>query len=232
MATKLPYLLGGMEFATKDQVRAHVRAVLAATPNGSVVTDPAVLAVLAAHPFWHERVIGLSHVTAGLATFHGTASRCFMTVRFGRLEPITPKHSIARLLPGGQLKPFDYKADQLARVLAAARSAVVDQVLALAAPPGCEVDHAPPNTFAVLFREFVRREGMCLWQYEVLGGGEGVEVRREFADKGLSARWQQFHHENATLRVLTKQQHLQVPVTQVDWSDAWLTAGPIASGVA
>lgn len=226
MPGRLSYMLGGATFATKAQVGAHARAVLAATPDGQRVTDPAVLALLAAHPYWYERVVGLSHVTTGQATFHGIPSRCFMTVRYGRLEPITFKHSLARLLPGGQLKQFDHRADHLARVTAAARAAILDQVMAMNAPPGFEVDHAPPMTFAVLLREFVRREGRCLWQYEVRGGGEGVEVRREFADAELSVRWQRFHAERATLRVLSREDHLQVPVTQVSWSDAWLSDGP------
>jgi hypothetical protein len=227
MQGRLPYLLGGVAFATKDQVKDHYRSVLASTPDGQRVADPAVLALLAAHPYWHERVVGLSHVTTGRATFHGIPSRCFMTVRYGRLEPITPKHSLARILPGGKVKPFDGKADHLARVTAAARVAILDQVqvLAMNAPPGFEVDHAPPDTFAVLLREFVRLEGRCLWQYEVHGGGEGAEVRREFADAELCRRWQQFHAERATLRVLSREAHLLVPVTQVDWSDAWLSDG-------
>lgn len=226
MPGKLPYMLGGVAFATKDQIKAHARAVLAGTRDGQQVTNPAVLALLAAHPDWHERVVGLSHVTTGRATFHGISSRCFMTVRYGNPEPITYKHSLARLLPGGRLKPFDRKADHLARVIAAARAAILDQVLAMNAPSGFEVDHAPPETFAVLLREFVRQEGRCLWRYEVHGGGECAEVRREFADAQLSARWQQFHRERATLRVLSKSDHLLVPVTQVNWSDAWLTDGP------
>lgn len=226
MPGKLPYMLGGATFTTKSQVGAHARAVLAATPDGQPVTDPAVLALLAAHPHWHERVVGLSHVTTGRATFHGIPSRCFMTVRYGNPEPITFKHSLARLLPGGQLKPFDHKADHLARVIAAARAAILGQVLAMNAPPGFEVDHAPPMTFAVLLRDFVRLEGRCLWRYKVRGGGEGAEVRREFADAELSERWQRFHAERATLRVLSREAHLLVPVTQVDWSDAWLSDGP------
>jgi hypothetical protein len=226
MTGKLPYMLGGATFATKAQVGAHARAVLAATPDGQRVTDPAALALLAAHPYWHQRVVGLCHVTTGRTTFHGAPSRCFMTVRYGRLEPITFKHSLARLLPGGQLKPFDHKGDHLARVTAAARAAILDQVLAMNAPPGFEVDHAPPMTFAVLLRQFVRQEGRCLWRYEVHGGGEGAEVRREFADAELSARWQRFHAEQSTLRVLSREDHLLVPVTHVDWSDAWLSDGP------
>jgi len=226
MPGRLPYLLGGVAFATKDQVRDHYRSVLASTPDGQPVNDPAVLALLAAHPNWPERVVGLSHVTTGRATFHGIPSRCFMTVRYGRPEPITPKHSLARIMPGGKVKPFDGKADHLARVTSAARAAILDQVKAMNAPLGCEVDHAPPHTFAVLLREFVRQEGRCLWQYQVHGGGEGAEVRREFADAELCRRWQQFHAERATLRVLTKAEHLDVPVTHVSWADAWLSDRP------
>ena len=226
MPGKLPYLLGGETFATKAQVSAHARAVLAATPDGQPVIDPAVLSLLAAHPHWHERVVGLSHVTTGRATFNGVSIRCFMTVRYGNPEPITFKHSLSRLLTGGQLKPFNYKANHLARITAAARTAILDQVLDMYAPAGYEVDHAPPMTFAVLLREFVRQEGRCLWQYEIQGGAEGVEVRREFADAELSARWQQFHRERAQLRVLSREAHLLVPVTKVDWSGAWLSDGP------
>ena len=223
MPGKLPYLLGGATFSTKAQIESHARAVLAATPDGRRVTDEPVLALLAAHPDWSQRVIGLSFVTTGRAMFHGISSRCFMTVRYGSPEPITFKHSLARLLPGGQVRPFDRKADHLARVAAAARAAVLDQVRAMHAPPGFEVDHAPPMTFAVLLREFVRQEGRCLWHYEVHGGGEGVEVRRQFADAELSARWQRFHAERAVLRVLPRETHLLVPITRVDWSDAWLS---------
>jgi hypothetical protein len=72
----------------------------------------------------------------------------------------------------------------------------------------CHVDHVIP--FDALLREFLRVEGLRAPEIEILGTGDGEQVKR-FADEVLAQRWRTFHRDRAVLRVTTPKANLQRP---------------------
>jgi len=62
-----------------------------------------------------------------------------------------------------------------------------------------DVDHAPPNTFAALVREFIATDGVDLAKVAYDRDGMGPV----FADRELAARWLAFHRDHAALRLVS-----------------------------
>lgn len=66
------------------------------------------------------------------------------------------------------------------------------------------VDHAPPNTFIVLAREFLANEH---GELAVGGTGDG-EQRAYLIDRSAAERWKSFHLERAKLRIVSAKANL------------------------
>lgn len=72
----------------------------------------------------------------------------------------------------------------------------------------CEVDHAPPNTFKEILASFLSDRGIDLETIPTTATPDGVYVT--LTDRSLAADWRQYHRERATLRVLSKEVHVDL----------------------
>jgi hypothetical protein len=112
--------------------------------------------------------------------------------------------------------------------VAACRSAVLEQVLAVKRVAfqnystincpitgeqityyTCHVDHAPPNTFAEIYKAFVAARGIDPAAVQISGCEDNSTEKRIF-DPDILADWQQYHREHAQLRVVSVRANLSI----------------------
>lgn len=67
----------------------------------------------------------------------------------------------------------------------------------------CHVDHKAPNTFDVLFANFIEREHLDVNAIQVYGAGIDDTYQDRLADVALEQRWRDFHNTNAVLEVVS-----------------------------
>jgi hypothetical protein len=71
------------------------------------------------------------------------------------------------------------------------------------------VDHAPPNTFDVIFKDFVAARGIDINAVEFVGSTDG-RIGSELADKQLASDFLDYHNARAELRVISKTANLSI----------------------
>jgi hypothetical protein len=69
-----------------------------------------------------------------------------------------------------------------------------------------DADHAPPCTFQVLVTTFLSALSLPVDQVS-LEPLEDNQWDRRLRERDLAARWQEFHHQNADLRIVCKSEH-------------------------
>ena len=78
----------------------------------------------------------------------------------------------------------------------------------------CHVDHEPPLTFDTLAFLFLKEQGLKTVQVKVKSGGTQAFLE----DSNLDAKWQAFHKQHATLRIVLDHANLGQKKTKVPWS--------------
>jgi len=64
------------------------------------------------------------------------------------------------------------------------------------------VDHAPPNTFEFIFRNWKKDRGIDSGSIEIIGGEDGEE-KKSFKNHELTKSFIKYHNERANLRVVS-----------------------------
>lgn len=228
----MPYTIGDISFARKEDITKHCQALLEKTPDGEFVGEEDFCFLLDLFPYhekWERKSSsGVSRITT-IRTPHGT--RCFALVRQdGVVEDISFPHTI-------KLIPTSRSASRIPQELIdfrdAARVVIQDQVRRFRdeslgsvencpitghsiTRDNCAVDHVPPLTFDRLLFDFSRTRGLRPLEVEV-GTLEGTVA--VFADQQIATDWAQYHDTHCQLRLLTRAGNLQLKKEKLDWSE-------------
>ena len=191
----------------KKRATELCRKIIAATPDGTTVTDPAVEGFLAAllrrHPCADEKTgAGIAFFSTATEQAYGT--RHFLVVRtdgsftdFSFLACVTaPSHKdtcrkAMRAAVAGQVAQFRRQAFAANPAQACARCGT-------ALSRKCEVDHAGP-TFDQLAADYATAVGG--WERVVLQPSAEGEIGRRLSP-GDAYTWALFHQRYAVLRLL------------------------------
>ena len=228
------YIVAEESFPTKSALTERARSALAATPNGQPTAEADtefLLALFQHHDEWAIKSVGGVREITTQTTEHGT--RCFVLRKHDGSEmDISFPHAI-RLIPSA--RTTEVLPQALRDFRSAARSAIRDQIFAfrdaaLRQTQRCTVtgeelsrsnvavDHISPNTFDELLFRFCQEHAVN--PLETAVGSEGGVVAF-FEDEGLLSRWQVYHQERASLRLISKLGNLQLPKARVQWSSLW-----------
>jgi hypothetical protein len=204
-------VIGGRSFGSKAAAEAHIRELLDRWKGHATIKgDDAdfVNALLAAHP--QRGVIadcGIKHVRVqeidnGYLRF--LAVRVDGSVRdFSWRHCISPKSqraavmSVCRSIVDPQIAAF---RGEFWSVRTAAHCPVANTEMTISTS---DVDHAPPNTFAILVEKWlaVMRSGFELIEIE---HQSGYGQRSRFVETWLEPDWAEYHEWNARLRVVSR----------------------------
>ena len=203
----------GRTFATQEDLKVAIRAIINPAPLGEPLsdTDQAFLVgVLKHHHDWEaKRGPGIEYIEVRMnpGTF-GSTRGLWLQRSDGTEIDIS---WVVPLKPGGQSTVKE-------TVCAAARREVIDQVLTVRMGqcgelcPICStplvgsvhVDHRPPKTFDTILSDFLRHYGYSYESIEV----EDFGIHCAFENRALAADWQQYHAQEADLRLIHKHENL------------------------
>jgi hypothetical protein len=203
--------IGDKEFPTKSSAEAYIREVLARWKGQPFISgDDARFAeaLLALHP--RQKLIidcGLKHIKVqeidkGYLRF--LAVRIDSSIRdFSWRNCLSPKSqrsqvmSICRSVVDPQIVQF---RNEFWSARKTAHCPITYQTMTIR---DSDVDHAPPNTFAVLVEKWlaVIRSDFELIEIEYRSG---YEERSAFQDRWLEGDWADYHSQFASLRVVSR----------------------------
>ncbi|UCV27551.1 DUF3223 domain-containing protein [Ferribacterium limneticum] len=226
----MTYLVGEEIFPTKEALKQRCRAILEATVDGDSVIDESQLFLMALfqnHDEWSQKAKGGVRDITTQRTSQGT--RCFVLRKHDRSEiDISFPHAI-RLMPS--TRSANLMPQALRDFRNAARNAIQGQIFTfrdqnLPSCPSCPltgeplsrlnvaVDHIPPATFDQLLFDFCVQH--ALNPLIIIVGSESGTVAI-LEDQNLLFAWQDYHADNAKLRLLSKLGNLQLPKAMVSW---------------
>jgi hypothetical protein len=218
-ATKTGYNLGGVAFRTKDEIRAHVRAVRDATPLGARIEDPVVLALMSLHPDWEEKTRGGGWL--GTALIHhpsrSTPSKeiavCFddsdkvVDISWSKLLPLLSRGESVVI-------PQDNRLQEL-------RAAARQEIEGLIAPlrkPGHHVDHVYPATFDFLLWSWLTSHNLRVSDVPI-GYAAPPDPGRYMANPAHAVSWINYHQRCGVLEVIpAKEHHSRTDRSNLDWT--------------
>jgi hypothetical protein len=223
MSRKKPaFILLGLEFATKDSVREHMRALVARWPPDSTIVgqDRDFILELARYHPQPEKKIGCGI----LRLYRGGAS------------PVAPQIMIERI--DGSVDDLSWQTcisppSAYTKFCEALRRGVVDQCvlfklqqLGAASPPLCRyggvpldasnsvVHHPAPNTFKNLTARFLLKYQLD-WQKVETVSPPGV-AGRIICDPTIRSLWVAFHEQHATLALISRTAHDEIDKYEQD----------------
>lgn len=230
----MPYLVAEEIFPTKDALTQRCRAILLATPNGESVAEDSqqlLMALFQNHDEWLPKAKGGVRDITTQRTNQGT--RCFVLRKHDGSEiDISFPHAI-RLMPS--TRSANLMPQALRDFKNAARNAIQGQIFTfrdqnLPSCPSCPltgeplsrlnvaVDHIPPATFDQLLFDFCVQHALNPLTISVCSEGGTVAI---LEDQNLLLTWQDYHADNAKLRLLSKVGNLQLPKVMAPWDCLW-----------
>jgi len=78
----------------------------------------------------------------------------------------------------------------------------------------CHIDHAHPKEFEVLMFDFLKGRGLSLNDIEIISPNSGLHFIK---DPEIKHAWEEYHRENAILRVTLDHANLGQPKAKVEW---------------
>ena len=213
------YQLGGATFTTKDQIRQYVRSYIAGSGIGQFVNDPVILHLLSIHPEWHIKSAGMISLVIGQISIPhaNTSSKNVLIATPDGQVDISLRWCIDLLQRDGTARVYDKRRDHLTKVKGAARTAIGDQILAVAKLPGEEIDHIYPRTFDRLLYLFLKWWGQSVMEIQI-DDSPGAVIKQSFADWEIDMQWQLFHKAVAKLRAVPAEVNRAGRVYPVNWS--------------
>lgn len=226
----MPYIFANKTFSTKSQLTDRCREIMAATTDGSLVSEESLsflLELFQHHDEWLQKAGSGVRGVSTQTTAHGT--RCFVLLRkdgssidisFPHAIRLVPSRRTANLLPQALR---DFRNAARTAVEAQIRDFRDLQLNQLQSCPitgdvlrrdNCAVDHVPPDTFDAILLDFCQKHLVNPLTVAIGSAGGTVAV---FEDKELLANWQAHHQDKAVLRLLSKIGNTQLPKTRVAW---------------
>jgi hypothetical protein len=206
------YVVAGEVFRTKAAVADRAREVLKQSPRQIRGQDERfVLDLLGCHPEAVQKVgVGVAGVEVRRNVAYGQHEFWLTRVDgtstdFSFLKCVTPPtpgqnfRLAIRAEIHAQVIAFKVEAF---RGVAARKCPVTGEVFDW---EGCHIDHEPPDTFAALAETFFGNPA----KVEVTGMTDGSTIH-SLKDRGLAARWQEYHATHARLRAVSIYANLSV----------------------
>lgn len=230
----MPYTIAEANFRTKDAITEQCQSILYGTSIGSPVESahlPFLLELFSHHTEWQEKSQGGVIGVTVQNTPHGTP--CFYLLKSGGGKiDISFPHAIKHI-PTARSKSL--LPQQLLDFRNAARTAVRSQIYSfrdsqLSQNPvcpilgqpltrqDCAIDHVAPKTFDQLLFDFCLAEGLNPINVSVSSIDGTVP---HITDELVQTKWQQFHAQNAELRIVSRIANLQIPKATVLWGELW-----------
>jgi len=210
---KTKYTIGGIGFATKAEIRAHAQLIKDGATEFQPIEEPEkhefLLDLLQYHHRAGEKIgVGVKHFFVGYNT---SGDKEFNIKRIDDSdENFAPRKCVEKFNPFADLSE-------------ACRFAVKDQTdafreraLGAEEAPTCpfrgtelnagnaHVDHAAPNTFAKLFRDWMEENSWTVADITLADTGE----RKELEIQEQLTSWQEYHREHAELRLVSWEANL------------------------
>ena len=226
----MPYNIGGIEFRTKNDIKARCRGILHSVPDGKLISGKGysfLVALFQYHDEWQEKTKGgCIEITTGPSA---SRTRCFYIIRADKTKIDISFDYAVNKIP--TLRSRNKLPQYLVDYKNAARTAIRNQISsfrmqALSSSPCCpikhtrltrensEVDHVAPLTFDRLLFDFTQIHGIEPSQISV-GSIEGTIAC--FDDDALSESWASYHKEHACLRLISKVGHRELESPRVNW---------------
>lgn len=205
--------IGAHRFDSKAAAKNFVRSIVNAYADDERIYDREhdafLRALIQLHPEASEKIgVGVSYFTIKHDDKTGKTRHFLIT----RLDHSTADFSWHCCIDGR-----DWRKETLQTL----RDAVADQVIAFRnsvfdagnvkcaitnkplSVENADIDHEPPLTFIRLVEEWLASREIQLTDVK-LGPSRDLQVIYEFADPELRKSWQDFHHQRAVLRTLSK----------------------------
>lgn len=204
------FTLGGRTFPRKTDALAHVREVLWSAEIGQPVTDPAALGLIELHP---ERTTKTQYGIAAVEVhWNEWNQRCFAIrgdggelTTFSFRECLNPSPLARQAKDAMRWEIRDQITAFRKRVSLVCEVTGTPVVWQKGQPDSAEVDHAPPNTFDVLAEDWaVTQDG---WPNV---GHVRENQHRILTVPAQRQDWLDYHHDNATLRLLSARAHRNI----------------------
>jgi hypothetical protein len=218
MGKRRAIFIGDQEFKTKKALEDYVRAIAARYEDHVPIVNPdhdfLMTFFQTMHETWEEKQgVGVQHfVMRWVYTTQGKSRSIHIVRTDGTVVDISWKRCIE--------KPSHY-ADMLdaARFeITSQRNEFSDEFFRGNKSPLCQVtqqpitkqesqvDHAAPMKLKNLADGWLKRKGIVANDIRL----EDLGVEKKFADRTLAEDWQQFHADNAKLRVVLKTVNLSI----------------------
>jgi hypothetical protein len=205
-------------FKTKATLSDHIRSIVAGYPDGAYLDDghfEFMATIFAMHPEAPQKA-GAGIARIGVQTVKAYGQRPTRGFFIERTDGSRTDISWLECL---------HATPHRRKVMAALRQAVAPQVEAFrlrypATREVClllgtthqvsemEVDHAPPRTFLALVSRFLESARLTFDEIRLQPTRDNDTIER-LADEALRRRWEEFHRENAVLRMVSKQGNLR-----------------------
>lgn len=204
------YVLGGRSFTSQEQIKAFVQNLLRTQVDLPWrIPDeytPFLVDLVARHPRAAEKFgVGAVHFMLVAGPYRSRR------IHLIRTDGTWTDFSYKKCIAGGNMHGDVVKAmrdavnDQCLRVRQEGpESFICPFTQQLVWKQEAHVDHAPPNTFAVLMDRFLKMENFRLEDIRTLG------MQRWLESDDRCARWQAFHAANATLRLVSAEANTRI----------------------
>jgi len=209
--------VGSIRFATKADAERHIRAILEThrpqfgTKELSPGARAFVLDLLELHP--HREIVVGSGIDKILCQLIENGALRFLIQRTdgtmwdvswrGCLTPPTPlKRLLAVLRSEVQYQIDDFRDSLIFPQDCPFTAEVIYR-------KNCHIDHATPETFAVIAADWLRITGYSEESIELLHKSE-YGGRATIKDRVIAAQWQTFHKSRARLRAVSQKANLSV----------------------
>ena len=217
MTSRYDIQIGSRTYPSKAAGRRRARSILA---GDEPLDQDFLIGMVSLHPRSDEKIgCGISEVRI---INPGWPGRCFGIVRLdGSTTDVSYLKCFGRSAP-------DPAAEVRQNFVKACREAIVPSILdfkheifpgregwvecPLTGKPlfwgDCHIDHAPPQTFAVIVASFIRQRHPDLTAIPVTGLLDG-QTRRSLPES-IAAEFRDFHDQRATLRAIDSNENLRL----------------------
>jgi len=203
-APGLSVALGPNLFASKKAATKWVSGILRGAPVGDPLGGEErdmMIGLLLRHPRVVQKLASCIDIVVDIEPKYG--GRCFWVrgkkgrIDFSYRQCLTPATIYGRFNAACRNEVEDYIIDFKQRTFREGMTCpMTGRVLSW---DDCDVDHAPPRTFAVLVSGFIESSGVDLAAVRYLDQGIGSVL----TDSDLARTWRNYHDVRAELRLLS-----------------------------
>jgi hypothetical protein len=210
-----PITINGVEYALRSKAAAKAEAILNFYPVGNPLSSDdrvfimALLELRSDETRWEKVGCGIRNI----APMYATAACNSRTFRLNRVDGSWTDFSYKKSLESESDARYVKRAAryEIREQTEAFKHANFNQECSLTHEKigfdQCHVDHIPPQTFDVLFAEFLASESKNIKDIQAVGVGDR-KIGTVFVDRSLAERWKRYHAKHSRLRVISAKANL------------------------